>query len=75
MPRHLTRLSDKKIASVRKKNGKRFVMGIVSESTVISSQKWPGHKNTTLVYVTCWMIRAFLNFKHQFNNIYYRLSL
>ena len=30
----MTRPSDKKIASVRKKYGKRFVMGITNESTV-----------------------------------------
>ena len=30
----MTRSSDRKIASVRKKNGKRFVTGITIESTV-----------------------------------------
>ena len=56
----MTRPSDKKFASVRKKYGKRFVMGITIGSTV---------------NVTRGVIRAYLIFKHEFNNTSYKLSL
>ena len=42
---------------------------------LLSSQKWLGRKNTTLVCVTRRLIRAYLNFEHQSNNMSYRLSL
>ena len=42
---------------------------------LLSSQKWLGRKNTTLVCVTRKMILAYLNFEHQSNNMSYRLSL
>ena len=42
---------------------------------LLSSQKWLGRKNTTELCVTRGMNRAYLNFKHQFHNITYRLSL
>ena len=69
----MTRSSDKKIASVRKKNDKRFEMEITIG--IPSSQKWLGRKNTTLLCVTRRINRAYFNFKHQLHNMTYRLSL
>ena len=42
---------------------------------LLSSQKLLCHKNTALVIVTPRMNRAYLNFKHQFNNVLQTESL
>ena len=42
---------------------------------LLNSQKWLGRKNTTLLCVTHRINRTYLNFKHQFHNMTYRLIL
>ena len=70
----MVRSSDENLRRFKRKMTKRFVMGITNESTVMS-QKWLGRKNTTLLCVTRMMICSYFNFKHQYHNLTYRLSL
>ena len=70
----MTRLSDK--------NSRRFERNMANDlywelplKVLLSSQKRLGRKIATLVCVTRGMIRAYLIFKHKFNNTSYKLSL
>ena len=69
----MTRSSDK--------NSRRFERNMANDlqwelplKVLLSSQKL-GRKIATLVFVTRGMIRAYLIFKHKFNNTSYKLSL
>ena len=64
------------------KNSRRFERNMAKNlkwelplKVLLSSQKSFGRKTTTLVCVTRGMIRAYLIFKHKFNNTSYKLSL
>ena len=64
------------------KNSRRFKRNMSNDlqlelplKVMLSSQKWLGRKITTLVCVTRGMIRAYLIFKHIFNNTSCKLSL
>ena len=64
----MPKLSDEKIPTVRKKNGKKIVMGFSIESAV-NSQNGLTRRNTFLICGTRKIIRAKFNFKQQFDNI------
>ena len=66
---------DKNLRWFERKNDKRFVMGITIESTVKFAEVAWTYKSITLLCVSRRMNQAYLNFKHQFHNMTYRLSL
>ena len=66
--------SDKNSLRFERKMANNLELGLPLK-VLLSAQKWIGRENNTLVCVTLRMIRAYLNFKHQFINMSYRLSL
>ena len=70
----MTRSSDK-ISRRFERNMANDLFWELPLNVLFSSQKWLGRKITTLVCVTRGMIRAYLIFKHKFNNTTYKLSL
>ena len=70
----MARSSDENLRRFKRKMAKDLLWELPMK-VLLMSQKWLGRKNTTLLCVTRMMNRSYFNFKHQYHNLTYRLSL